>query len=73
MKSASSELDALIAGAAGACLPPPLIMAYEPPNNVPRTPIASYNTRNVSHCPPTCRNGALFGASRESGNGRCCN
>ncbi len=42
MKSASSGVEALIGGAAGALLLPPS-MAYEPPNNVPRTPIASCN------------------------------
>ena len=49
MKSASSELEALIGGVAGLGLLPP-IAAYEPTNNVPRTPIASCNIRHVSHC-----------------------
>jgi hypothetical protein len=48
MKSASSELAALIGGLAGTDLLPPVNRNAEP-NNVPRTPIASCRTNNSKH------------------------
>lgn len=60
MKSASSELEALIGGVAGLGLLPP-IAAYEPTNNVPRTPIASCNMGSVSHCTSMGPGGELSG------------
>jgi hypothetical protein len=66
MKSASSELEALIGGVAGLGLLPP-IAAYEPTNNVLRTPIASCNIRNVSYCTSMGPGRGHVGASRRAG------
>ena len=67
MKSASSELEALIAGVAGVLGLPPLSMAKEPPNNVPRTPIASCNNQSVSQCCPAPKNRSSSAGSGDFG------
>ena len=67
MKSASSELEALIAGVAGVLVLPPPSMAKEPPNNVPRTPIASCNARSVSQCCPAPKNRSSSAGSGDFG------
>ena len=69
MKSASSELEALIAGVAGVLVLPPPSMAKEPPNNVPRTPIASCNTQSVSQCCPAPKNRSSSAGSGDFGRG----
>jgi hypothetical protein len=42
----------LIGGVAAVVFLPPRVAAYTPPNNVPRTPIASCNDRSVSRQSP---------------------